>query len=255
MGRRRNGLAGCRTPRRFPSPHKRTNQASIVVECFAARRAHPARDRARAGSRCGARGVAARCCGSPHCGGGWRRGLMLGLKPERFDLGEFMTQPITLCGKSFLADQSGALYWPVEKTLIVADLHLEKGSAHASRGTFLPPYDTRQTLLRLAEVIDRLESETVIALGDSFHDGGAAERLCDEDLQILKIIQEDRRWIWITGNHDPSIPEEFGGQRFEEFDLGGIKLRHEPRPGGITHEIAGHMHPAARISIHGTSIR
>jgi len=180
---------------------------------------------------------------------------MLGLKPERFDLGEFMTQPITLCGKSFLADQSGALYWPVEKTLIVADLHLEKGSAHASRGTFLPPYDTRQTLLRLAEVIDRLESETVIALGDSFHDGGAAERLCDQDLQILKIIQEDRRWIWITGNHDPSIPEEFGGQRFEEFDLGGIKLRHEPRPGGITHEIAGHMHPAARISIHGTSIR
>lgn len=180
---------------------------------------------------------------------------MLGLKPERFDLGEFMTQPISLCGKSFVADQSGALYWPAKKTLIVADLHLEKGSAHASRGTLLPPYDTRQTLLRLAQVIDRLESETVIALGDSFHDCGAAERLCDEDLQILKIIQEDRRWIWITGNHDPSIPEVFGGERFEEFDLGGVKLRHEPRTGRITHEIAGHMHPAARISIHGTSIR
>src|SRR5690606_3008193 len=156
---------------------------------------------------------------------------MLGLKPERFALDEFMTQPISICGKTFLADQSGALYWPAEKTLVVADLHFEKGSAYASRGLMLPPYDTRQTLLRLAQVIDRLEAEAVIALGDSFHDCEAADRISEDDLQILKIIQEDRRWVWVTGNHDPVIPETFGGERVDEVVLGGITLRHEPRLG------------------------
>src|SRR5690606_21506603 len=102
---------------------------------------------------------------------------MLGLKPERFALDDFITQPISICGKTCLADQPGALFWPAERTLIVADLHLEKGSAFACRGLMLPPYDTRQTLLRLAKVIDRLEAETIVALGDSFHDGDAAERI------------------------------------------------------------------------------
>jgi len=181
--------------------------------------------------------------------------MMLGLKPERFALDEFLTQPISICGKTFLADQSGALYLPAEKSLIVADLHFEKGSAYASRGLMLPPYDTRQSLLRLAQVIDRLEAETVVALGDSFHDCDAADRISDDDLQILKIIQEDRRWIWVTGNHDPIISDVFGGERVDELVLGGVTLRHEPRLGRITHEIAGHMHPAARLSIHGTSLR
>ncbi len=180
---------------------------------------------------------------------------MVGLKPERFALDDFATQPISICGKSFIADQSGALYWPAERTLVVSDLHLEKGSAHASRGVLLPPYDTRQTLLRLANTIDRLGAETVVALGDSFHDVGAAERISAEDMQILKIIQEDRRWIWVTGNHDPVIPEAFAGERAEQHVLGGITLRHEPRAGHISHEIAGHMHPAARLSIHGTTLR
>jgi len=92
---------------------------------------------------------------------------MLGLKPERFHLLlETVSQSVALCGKQLIADNSGALYWPGEATLLVADLHLEKGSAHAERGSFLPPYDTRQTLMRLAEVIDRYEPARVIALGD-----------------------------------------------------------------------------------------
>src|SRR5690349_21695851 len=99
---------------------------------------------------------------------------MLELKPERFHLLlETVSQPMAVCGKQFIADNSGALYWPGERTLLVADLHLEKGSAYAERGnSMLPPYDTRQTLTRLAEVIDRYEPARVIALGDSVHDVG-----------------------------------------------------------------------------------
>ena len=48
---------------------------------------------------------------------------------------------------------SGALWLEAERTLVVADLHLEKGSSYAARGQMLPPYDTRETLRRLeAEV-------------------------------------------------------------------------------------------------------
>ena len=181
---------------------------------------------------------------------------MLELKPERFHLVlETVSQQVALCGKQLIADNSGALYWPGERTLLVADLHLEKGSAYAERGTMLPPYDTRQTLMRLAEVIDRYEPACVIALGDSVHDVGAARRMAAEDRQILHIMQEDREWIWLTGNHDPDISPSLGGQVRSELVLGGIALRHQPSSSCVTHEIAGHMHPAARLSMYGYSIR
>ena len=100
---------------------------------------------------------------------------MLELKPERLDFDDYQDQTISICGKVFQADMSGALYWPAEDALIVADLHLEKGSSYARRGQMLPPYDTRETLQRLAEVIDRYDAATVIALGDSLHDEEACQ--------------------------------------------------------------------------------
>ena len=137
---------------------------------------------------------------------------MLELKPERFALQDFNSQPLSICGRAFVADRSGALYWPGEQALIISDLHLEKGSAYAARGVMLPPYDTRATLMRLAETIDRYEVATVIALGDSLHDVGAVDRMSSDDLDILRIMQEDREWIWVTGNHDPHVPGALGGE-------------------------------------------
>jgi uncharacterized protein len=173
---------------------------------------------------------------------------MLQSKPQRLDLREMATQPIAVAGKLFEADTSGALYWPGEATLIVSDLHLEKGSSAAVRGRMVPPYDTRETLIKLAEAIDRFEPKRVIALGDNLHDPGAAGRMSDEDLAVLHLIQEDRTWIWITGNHDPAIAPRLGGTVTTELKIDGITFRHEPRPGRVTHEIAGHLHPAAKIA-------
>ena len=150
---------------------------------------------------------------------------------------------------------SGALYWPSEDALIVADLHLEKGSAFAKRGQLVPPYDTRETLRRLATAIDRFGASTVIALGDSLHDVEASGRIGLEELEILQIMQEDREWIWVTGNHDPKVGERLGGSVVGDIEVEGIMLRHEPRPGHVTHEIAGHLHPAAKLSMHGYTLR
>ena len=181
---------------------------------------------------------------------------MLELKSERLTLlADRVEQAISMCGKSLIADSTGAIYWPAEAALLVADLHLEKASAGAQRGALLPPYDTRETLIRLAGAIDRYQPRRVIALGDSFHDAGAAQRIGADDLERLKILQEDREWIWLSGNHDRGIAAQFGGRIGDEIKLAGITLRHEPARGAATHEIAGHMHPAAKLSLYGTSIR
>jgi hypothetical protein len=180
---------------------------------------------------------------------------ILALKPERLDAGEFNDQPVSICGKSFRADYSGALYWPAEDALIVADLHLEKGSSFAAKGIMLPPYDTRETLTRLAEAMDRFNPQTIIALGDSLHDAAGASRLTSEDRESLKILQDDREWIWITGNHDPKIARELGGHVLGNLTVEGLTFRHEPSNGRITHEIAAHLHPAAKLSLHGYSFR
>lgn len=180
---------------------------------------------------------------------------MLQLRPERLDAGEFNDQPLSICGKAFRADFSGALYWPGEDALIVSDLHLEKGSSYAVKGVMLPPYDTRETLERLAGAIDRYEPATVICLGDSLHDKKGAHRIGQEDLETLHILQESREWIWITGNHDPEIAGVLGGHTVSGIEVEGIRLRHMPEPARVTHEIAGHFHPAAKVSLYGHSLR
>jgi DNA ligase-associated metallophosphoesterase len=180
---------------------------------------------------------------------------MLDLKSERASIADDGMQPVSVCGKAFMADMSGALYWHAERALIVADLHMEKGSAAAERGTLLPPYDTRETLMRLAALMDRYDPRTVIALGDSLHDEHASDRIAPDDIAILRILQEDRRWVWIRGNHDPELAAVLGGEVLDEIVLEGIALRHEPRQGRFTHEIAGHLHPAAKLSMYGHTIR
>ncbi|MBI1386014.1 MAG: ligase-associated DNA damage response endonuclease PdeM [Rhizobiales bacterium] len=162
---------------------------------------------------------------------------------------------IAIAGRTLRADASGALHCAASDALIFADLHLEKASSFAPAGRFLPPYDTRDTLLRLEDVLRRLSPSIVVALGDSFHDSGALERIASDDLLALHSLQARRRWIWITGNHDPEIPATLGGEVLAEATLGGLKLRHAPRSGPATLEISGHLHPAARVEINRSLVR
>jgi uncharacterized protein len=138
--------------------------------------------------------------------------------------------------------------------LLVADLHLEKGSAFAKRGMFLPPYDTRETLATLCEVVARFDPGTVIALGDSFHDVGGPDRLRDDEREALKSLQVGRRWVWVTGNHDRTLPENIGGEVVDEMPLASLTLRHEPAAGAQA-EVAGHLHPVGKVVMRGRGVR
>src|SRR5262249_20809963 len=135
---------------------------------------------------------------------------------------------VDLAGVPLLADPAGALYWPDQGLLVVADLHLEKGSSFAARGQLLPPYDTAATLACLGRLIARYAPRTVVALGDSFHDGGGPARLGAPDRDNLLALQRGRYWIWITGNHDPEPATNIGGEFLGVFKLGGLTFRHLP---------------------------
>ena len=161
---------------------------------------------------------------------------------------------ISIAGVTLVADPAGGIYWPDEKLLVVADLHLEKGSAFAARGVLLPPYDTASTLARLARLIERYAPHAVIALGDSFHDCGGPARMADISRVALKAQQRGRDWLWIAGNHDPDPADDIGGRFAAALALGPLTFRHEPSPDPCDGEIAGHLHPRARVARRGRAV-
>jgi DNA ligase-associated metallophosphoesterase len=149
----------------------------------------------------------------------------------------------------------GALWWDHERLLIVADLHLEKGSSFARRGQMLPPYDTAETLARLARLVTYLNPRTVACLGDSFHDGEGAERMATRDRLALATMQTGREWVWVAGNHDPHAPVGLTGQHVEALTVGPLTLRHAPTSGRAEGEVAGHLHPSATVAGRGRWVR
>ncbi len=171
---------------------------------------------------------------------------------ERLPPYEFVTAPcgalrLTLAGAEAELRTSGALWLDGERALIAADLHLEKGSSYAARGQMLPPYDTRETLCRLAAEIEALRPRLVILLGDTFHDRRSEERLSRQDAAGLTALAAGRTLVWVVGNHDADGPKALPGEIAGELSIAGLTLRHEPRAGLAPGEAAGHLHPAAKV--------
>jgi DNA ligase-associated metallophosphoesterase len=167
--------------------------------------------------------------------------------------------PIAVAGAVFHADLNGALFWPEEATLVVADLHLEKGSSYAQRRRpqFLPPYDTAATIERLERLLAHHHPKRVICLGDSTHDSGAAERMDTANAARITAMTAGRDWIWIAGNHDPEPPSSWGGAVLREIAIGNVVFRHQAgatQPDADTCEISGHFHPTASVSTRAARI-
>jgi DNA ligase-associated metallophosphoesterase len=166
---------------------------------------------------------------------------------------------IALAGARFQADLGGALLWPEEATLIVADLHLEKGSSFADRRRpqFLPPYDTRATIERLERLIAVHSPRRVICLGDSVHDSDGADRMEPDDTKRIIALTSSCDWLWVAGNHDPEPPAGWGGTILSEVSIGPVTLRHQASRSALHSgggEISGHFHPTASVSTRAARI-
>ncbi|MXP45736.1 ligase-associated DNA damage response endonuclease PdeM [Allopontixanthobacter sediminis] len=168
--------------------------------------------------------------------------------------------PLSFANQEFFLTDSGALFWPRENALLVADLHLEKASFFAKHGQMLPPYDSRETLERLAVAIRETGARRVFTLGDNFHDAGGAARLEPHAAGMLAALTRATDWVWITGNHDAPKRNEraqtpAGGTIAEELEVAGMILRHQAMPGEIRPEFSGHYHPRLQITVRQRRIR
>ena len=162
--------------------------------------------------------------------------------------------PLHIAGERLMLDPAGALHWPAQRVLVVSDLHFEKGSSAAARGALLPPFDTRETLVLLAQLIRKYGPRTVVCLGDSFHDARGASRLQAPDLARLTHLCSETEFVWVLGNHDPVAPEGLPGIAVDEHRVGPLVLRHQAQAGRVMGEISGHFHPKATIPVRGTSV-
>ena len=185
------------------------------------------------------------------------------LSPARKTCGSLS---VRIAGEACVLRCSGAMWVPANGALIVADLHLEKGSAFAVRGQLLPPYDSRATLDRLEAEIAELDPAMIVLLGDSFHDTKAIPRMTAEDRARLDRLAAGRDWLWLEGNHDrealardADAAARLPGRIVGDMALGPLRLTHEPEPltadDDRRGEVAGHLHPAARVAAYGRGVR
>lgn len=188
-----------------------------------------------------------------------------------------MAATFDLGGHEAVATPWGALVLRAMATLVVADLHLEKGSSFAQRGRLLPPYDSATTLRMLAEAVHAWSPRRVVCLGDSFHNAGAADRLSTADRERLGSLAHGRTWIWVAGNHDPDhgrlgghFGNRFGdclgiaGERVAELSLDGLRFRHQATGSdaidagdgscGESGEVLGHFHPKVSVRAGGRRV-
>jgi DNA ligase-associated metallophosphoesterase len=168
--------------------------------------------------------------------------------------------PLSFAGEEFALVDGRALYWPRERALLVADLHLEKASFYAKHGQMLPPYDSRETLERLALAIRATGARRVFTLGDNFHDSAGTERLEPQAAGMLAALTRATDWVWITGNHDSALYETWGeaaagGTLAKELEIAGLLLRHQAKKGETRPELSGHYHPRLQLRVRDRAIR
>lgn len=161
--------------------------------------------------------------------------------------------PLSFAGQVFIAGDAPALYWPRHETLLVADLHLEKASAFAGLGQFLPPYDSLATIDSLSAAIDHYRPRRVVCLGDNFHDSEGEWRLGGRAGSRLRELTQRFDWWWIGGNHDRAVTGRWGGRSVDSLNLDGILLTHEPVASAVA-QIVGHFHPRLRLRSRHRSI-
>ena len=183
---------------------------------------------------------------------------MLQLKPEGMPLADVVSQPVAVCGRQLVADNSGALYWPSQRTLLVADLPLQDSSAGAGgAGNGASPRHTnaRQALVRLAETLDRYDPAMIVVLGAGSDDTAGVARLPRRIWRSWASCRRTARGSGLRAYRLPMPPRSSAAASAASLRISGVALRRRPTPGWATHEIAGAMRPAARFLMYGYDLR
>jgi DNA ligase-associated metallophosphoesterase len=146
-------------------------------------------------------------------------------------------------------------YWPAKKALFVADFHLGKAASFRSAGIPLPSGTTTENVERLGRAIDKTGAKKVVFLGDFLH---SAQGRAASTFGRFGAWRESRKALELTivrGNHDKKAgdpPDAWDVRCIEAGEqLGPFILNHEPGASRGGYALAGHIHPAVRLSACG----
>ncbi len=142
-----------------------------------------------------------------------------------------------------------ALWWPKEKSLLIADLHLGKSGHFRSHGIAVPSLVNVATLQRLNRLLNDFQPEMVIFMGDLFHS------TYNKEWEAFKKVIRDFpvEYLLVQGNHDilPKEKYEDTGITLKKgsYPLSPFLLSHEPLTDhkGDDYVLAGHIHPGVRM--------
>ena len=158
-----------------------------------------------------------------------------------------MSLRIDAAGETLWLLPEAAVWWPRERTLFAADLHLGKGAAFRAQGQAVPAGTSERTLARLEALVAAHDAAQLVVLGDFWH---GAEGLTPALLDRVAAFARRVPTLLVLGNHDRPIHP--GGLPLRTVDatlpLGALIAAHEPPPpGSAGFTLAGHWHPAVAL--------
>lgn len=161
-------------------------------------------------------------------------------------LGKFS---VNVLGEDLILDANRALFWPKRQLLVLADLHLGKSTHFRREGIGVPIGLFEKELMRMSELIQNYEPNTLLFLGDLFHSS-----LNQEWIHFVAWRQNysHLRFLLTKGNHDilPKAHYENAGIDLEDFlVLEPFIFFHGDKDWlcAQNYPIVGHKHPAIRI--------
>ncbi|HEX6048207.1 MAG TPA: ligase-associated DNA damage response endonuclease PdeM [Gemmatimonadaceae bacterium] len=143
-------------------------------------------------------------------------------------------------------------FWPVARTLLVADTHFGKAASFRAAGVPVPRGTTSTALKRLSTAIARSGAARVVFLGDFLHAREGREP------ETTRVVAEWRRqhsgvdMVLVRGNHDARA-----GDPGPEIDIRCVDaplvdppfvFTHKPTVSDAGYVMCGHVHPAARLT-------
>lgn len=153
---------------------------------------------------------------------------------------------IHLCNKDFYAHPTGALIWPAEETLIIADTYLRSGYVLNALMAGSNKSFATEIIKSIETLITTNNIKQVIAVGRVFRRIDDTYHLDANDLTMLYEIQKKVDWVWVAGQMARQLPNLVGGIRAAHFSHADIHFCATPSKSIVTNEIAAGMYPMAR---------
>lgn len=164
---------------------------------------------------------------------------------------------LSWAGHEWFADASGALWWPAQRSLLLADLHFGKVGHFRREGVPVPQAAFDKSLRLLDQLLDAYQPDNLVVLGDLFHSRYNLE------LEYFRAWRRRHRGVavqLVPGNHDVLGPHVWGDLGLENlgvrYETAGVELVHDPGEaavleGGAGHaavfRMSGHVHPGVRL--------